>query len=104
MKTKETKSLIACLYPFLWNARGERKLHGVSHSLLYILRTDIALFAEGLLTLLEQVNNNPLGTKDRGWNFALSKKTGCSKDKSHSDWHKLFQSSIQINFGNFCNF
>jgi hypothetical protein len=48
MKTKGTKSLTACLCPFLWNARGEKKRHRVSYSPSEISRTDIALFAKGL--------------------------------------------------------
>ncbi len=47
MKTKESKSSTACPWPYLWIARGERKLHRVSYSLLEISHTDIALFAEG---------------------------------------------------------
>jgi hypothetical protein len=70
----------------------------VSYILLEISRTDIELFTKA------SREQQPSGTKDWGWKLALSKKTGRSKDKSHSEWHKLFQSSIQINFGNFCNF
>jgi hypothetical protein len=99
MKTTETKSLTACLCPYLWNARGtERNLHGVSYSLSEISNTDMALFARGF------AETTTLG-KQRIGDGSSPKKTGRSKDsKSHSECHKLFQSSIQINFGNFCNF
>jgi hypothetical protein len=101
-ENKRNKIIDSMERQHLWNARGERterKLHRMSYSLSGRSCSQISHCSPTV-----RGKNNPRGTKDWGWKLALFKKTGCSKDKSNLEWHKLFQSSIQINFGNFCNF